>query len=144
MPARHPAPTLDLLRERCTVTDDGCWLWNGSMYSNGYGRVSIASTHHLTHRITAALHHGLPYPLPRSLVVRHRCEHKHCISPAHLIIGTQGDNVLDAIRAGSMPWTFADGRCARGHDLSQPGAVYVYPTGDSRRCEVCRRAGRAR
>ncbi|WP_144836191.1 hypothetical protein [Kocuria rosea] len=34
--------------------------------------------------------------------------------------------------------------CAHGHDLSQPGAVYVRPNGTKRECVACRRDQRRR
>ena len=31
------------------------------------------------------------------MVVRHTCDNKFCVNPAHLILGTQTDNVHDAV-----------------------------------------------
>lgn len=36
-------------------------------------------------------------------VTRHTCDNKRCINPAHLIVGSQGDNVHDAFERGLMP-----------------------------------------
>jgi hypothetical protein len=46
------------------------------------------------HRHAFALAHG---PIPPGRVVRHNCDDPACIYPGHLLVGTQGDNVQDAI-----------------------------------------------
>ncbi|QKW95381.1 hypothetical protein [Ralstonia phage RPZH6] len=46
------------------------------------------------HRLAYELFVG---PIPDGHVVRHACDNPRCINPAHLITGTQRDNVLDAV-----------------------------------------------
>lgn len=125
-----------------------CRLWPTRLgsYGTGYGRVMIASPaghkHPIAvHRLMAALSYGLdPLTLPARLVVRHRDDcAKRCIAPDHLIVGTQADNVLDMLRAGNNPHAFRDGRCWRGHDITDPANVYVVPGTGDRRCEACQR-----
>ena len=47
--------------------------------------------------------------IPPGEVVRHRCDNPPCVNPAHLAIGTQADNVADAISRD---------RFARGENVS--------------------------
>jgi hypothetical protein len=46
------------------------------------------------------------------LVVIHKCDNPHCINPEHLTIGTQGENVYDAVRKG---------RNAKGYNVGLKG-----------------------
>lgn len=55
---------------------------------------------HATHRVSAYIFLGLGlYSRLKSL---HRCDMKDCWEPTHLYIGTQKDNVRDAIEKGTM------------------------------------------
>jgi hypothetical protein len=82
------------------IIDDptGCWLWTGTKASNGYGlmsddRLLTASAHRISWRI----HRG---EIPYGMCVLHRCDVKRCVNPAHLFIGTLGENNSDRARKG--------------------------------------------
>ena len=64
------------------------------------------------------------------------CRHRLCVNPDHLQQTTPAANAARR----SPRWR---GRCARGHDVSTAGAVYVRPNGD-RECRACRAAARHR
>jgi len=69
-----------------------CWLWTASV-SNGRG--SFRSVHQraeLAHRISWELTYG---PIPKGLVVCHRCDVGLCVRPEHLFLGMQQDNIAD-------------------------------------------------
>ena len=76
-----------------------CWNWtagkNGVRYGvfycdTGGGRRAI-----LAHRFSLGL--ALKKDLPRELFVLHSCDNPSCVNPKHLRLGTQRDNVRDAI-----------------------------------------------
>jgi len=76
-----------------------CWNWVSRTFDEtGYG---IFKAKELGHRAMAAsraswiIHNG---PIATSkLVVRHKCDNRMCVNPAHLIIGTYKQNMQDCV-----------------------------------------------
>lgn len=95
-------------------SDDECWPWlacrAGGSDARSYGYFGVpAQRMKYAHRVAYCLHHGLDIcALPSSIVIRHRCDNGLCCNPAHLIQGTQADNVQDMIDRG---------RIRRGEDI---------------------------
>jgi hypothetical protein len=78
-----------------------CLLWTGAT-ARGYGIISLAGRMVKTHRLAYELAHG-PIPPgegPHGTVVMHSCDRPLCCNPAHLSLGTQRDNMLDAAAKG--------------------------------------------
>lgn len=76
------------------IPEAGCWLWDASFHSNGYGRIFIDNKSHKAHRYSWKLHNG---PIPKGMCVCHKCDVKSCVNPEHLFLGTHQDNVNDCI-----------------------------------------------
>lgn len=84
----------------------GCWNWTGDKDRKWYGLYQVPS--HIAgkeskvkcraHRLSWVLHHG---PIPADLHVLHRCDNTRCVNPDHLKLGTNADNIEDAVRRGS-------------------------------------------
>lgn len=74
-----------------------CWIWLGTKNKDGYGLVSHNKKSATTHRVSWELHNG---PIPNKLQVLHRCDNPPCVNPAHLWLGTNGDNTRDAAQKG--------------------------------------------
>ena len=53
-----------------------------------------------TSRLVWEKHFG---PIPKKLSVLHDCDNKLCREPSHLFLGTQSDNIQDAVRKGRWP-----------------------------------------
>lgn len=81
---------------------DGCWLWVGSSKnSKGYGMLQKIGGSKgkgiLAHRLSYIIHKG---EIPDGLVVMHACDNPACVNPDHLSVGTQSQNILEAIAKG--------------------------------------------
>lgn len=69
---------------------ESCWPWNGLVDKDGYGHIRGIRVHRL-----AAEYH-LP-GFKKEDVVRHSCDFPACCNPAHLVLGTQLENVQDRV-----------------------------------------------
>lgn len=81
---------------------EGCWMWASALTRKGYGRFQVGRGHDdrrqvQAHRFAWELFNG---PIPRGLVLCHRCDTPPCVNPGHLFLGTQADNVVDMVTKG--------------------------------------------
>lgn len=102
-----PVPQPTLLRfERMYIPEpnSGCWLWTGG--GSRYGVFTMSSRAKRSarsvpaHRLSHELFNG---PIPRGLIVRHKCDTPFCVNPDHLEVGTQQDNMNDMVARGRSP-----------------------------------------
>jgi hypothetical protein len=75
--------------------EDDCWLWRGAKTSKGYGLLRWNGKMMRAHRLAYQLHYG---DLPDESCVCHSCDVPLCCNPAHLWLGTVGDNARDMVR----------------------------------------------
>ena len=71
---------------------DGCWFSQLSKDNDGYAQISRNGQRTLAHRFSWWLHNGA---IPRGMCVLHKCDTPACVSPEHLFLGTQQDNIRD-------------------------------------------------
>jgi hypothetical protein len=81
-----------------------CHVWMGAVGGDGYGRIGIrddsAGQRMLTpHQVAARLRFGV---IPGGATILHDCEVRLCCrtDPGHVRIGTQSENMRDAVRRG--------------------------------------------
>lgn len=77
----------------------GCWNWSASTKPSGHGQLRFNGKTVYAHRVSFELNVG---PIPHGMVVRHKCDNPRCIRPTHLLLGSQRDNVHDAIERGRV------------------------------------------
>ena len=95
----------DIVRWRAQLLVTGtCHVWMGAVGSDGYGRIAIRNAEDgartLTpHQVGARLGYG---PIPAGATVLHDCEVRLCCraAPGHLRVGTQSENMRQAVARG--------------------------------------------
>jgi hypothetical protein len=94
---RFSARDLEKFETQFTKTD-GCWLWQGCLHPDGYGMFQARGANKAfpvrAHRAAYALYTA---PIAAGQLVLHRCDVRNCVNPAHLYLGTQQDNLDDAV-----------------------------------------------
>jgi len=77
----------------------GCWEWTGATDTRGYGSLTLQKKRRQAHRVSYEFYVGA---IPSGMKVLHRCDNPGCVRPGHLWVGTQKDNIQDAMRKGRM------------------------------------------
>ena len=82
--------------------NSGCYLWLGAVSSAGYGLQWHEGKCWQAHRLAYLKTFG---ELPSHLFVCHKCDNRLCVRPEHLFLGTNMDNLNDAISKGRLKRT---------------------------------------
>ena len=76
---------------------DDCWEWQAGLNNKGYGSFRFEGKIHTAHRFSYLLNVG---EIPEGHVVRHKCDNRCCVNPAHLETGTCSQNNQDMVNRG--------------------------------------------
>ena len=115
---------------RYSVDENGCWIWQGPLYSNGYGKTSVPiHGTRLAHRVLFIEHRGEP---PVGLDLDHLCHVRACVRPDHLDPVDRSTNLRRGYDSRVL--------CKSGlHDISDPENVKTFKYG--RTCKLCWQKG---
>lgn len=83
---------------RCSPEPNtGCWLWEGSLMTRGYGQARVSGMNIGAHRLGYSLYRG---DIPPGIEVFHHCDTPACCNPDHLFLGTHAENMRDMVKKG--------------------------------------------
>lgn len=83
--------------------EGGCWEWTGHRLPKGYGVVRTFIEKALivkAHRLAYEMEVG---PIPPGMLCLHACDNPPCVNPAHLRIGSNSENMADAVEKRRFP-----------------------------------------
>lgn len=78
-----------------------CWIWIGEKNAEGYGKLRVAGKYVQAHRFMMTIILKFK-PIPKDMLVCHRCDNPSCVRPDHLFMGTSSDNAKDAYHKGKL------------------------------------------
>lgn len=107
-----------------------CWLWRGSVTSEGYGTVGY---HHISHKVHRLIYEWEIGAIPSGQVLDHvkeRCGHKNCCNPDHLEPVTFLENLRRGPHANRERT-----QCKRGHEFTPENTAWT--TANKRLCREC-------
>jgi hypothetical protein len=90
---------LDQIRSVCDIREDGCWIWRylskSADLDDFYPSIVVDGRRQQVSRLLLEMTSGAT-----GMVARHSCDRARCCNPAHLLWGTQLDNVRDMFDRG--------------------------------------------
>jgi hypothetical protein len=106
MQIRNKPHTIESLKERTVVNDCGCWIWQGTKRSNGYGVTVYKGTQTTTHRVMYQICKGVL--LAKDIEIDHTCNNRDCINPDHLEAVSHAENMSRGAKRRTT--------CRNGHE----------------------------
>jgi hypothetical protein len=90
--------------------ESGCWLWQGYIEKNGYGRLGRKWAHRLSYQAFVGA-------VPDGLELDHKCRTPRCVNPEHLEPVTHAENMRRS-PLGAAVLHRSKTHCPSGHPYS--------------------------
>jgi len=136
------AEYIERLKAKCTITESGCWDFNGFIHPSrgmehrgprwGYGTMSYRGKAMRTHKIAYIASRG---PVPKGMIVMHTCDLPRCCNPDHVKLGTYKENSRDASLKGRSDRQWQT-HCKRGHEFTPENTTFSRGHA-GRQCRTC-------
>ena len=83
-----------------------CWLFQGGLNKNGYGKICWNGKKMEAHRASFEYHNKRK--IREGMCICHKCDNPRCINPGHLFEGTHQENMQDAVNKGRLKGSSAE------------------------------------
>ena len=117
----------------------GCWLWQGALTYNGYGKLWWEKCCRRAHRASYEAFMG---PIPDGLQLDHTCRVRACVNPEHLEPVTCAENIRRSPLVGRTPRRAVvrtrKATCGRCHEFTP--ANTIHRSSGQRACRECTNA----
>lgn len=120
-------------------TSGDCWVWTGGNAGGKWphGRMTMPDDRGPGHRHSSGVHRvawELAFgPVPDGLMVCHHCDNPLCCRPSHLFLGTNQENLHDAMRKRRI--------AGKLHPLERERLIAALVAGEMTMPEAAREAG---
>lgn len=115
---------------KISVSDSGCWEWQGFIRPDGYCVIRVNGRKTLSHRyIYDYFYHGIDH----KLTIHHKCYNRKCCNPSHLKQIPLRENILDGNNLAAQ--NARKTHCKHGHEFNDEN-TYRYKDG-RRMCKIC-------
>lgn len=121
------------IKTRITVTDKGCWEWQGASSSNKWGRYGIIWLQGKGWRVHRIAYKAWVGSIPDGYVIHHKCLNTLCCNPDHLEAVTNAKNVQYSTGSHDVDGVYI---CKRGHRVEGSN---VGRNSDGRYCLACKK-----